>query len=271
MEKLRELQLTELDILKTVLALFEKHHIRYYALGGTMLGAVRHKGFIPWDDDIDIGVPREDYERLREIIRQNPGKLTYCTFEDNPEYPYYFARFVDERITVRSVRAEIDELTPAWIDVFPLDGMPNNAALRKLHGLSILAARMFFQISRFDNIVNTKRNTRPTAEKAIIWCTKTFHLQKFFGKEGTFRLLDKTLKRFPYAESNYNVNAMGAYKLREMFDKRVFDEGILYPFEDIQVRGPHDYETYLTQLYGDWRTPADMMHHEVMEITVSPN
>ena len=269
MDHLRELQLAELDILKSVLMFFEKHDIRYYALGGTMLGAVRHNGFIPWDDDIDIGVPREDYERLAGLADRLPQHLKYASFENDREYPYYFARFVDERITVRSTRAEIDELTPAWIDVFPLDGMPNGVILRKLHGMAVLMARMLFQISRFDRIVNVKRSNRPALEKAIIWCTKTFHLQKLAGKERSFRLLDKTLKLFPYADSNFNVNAMGAYKLREMFDKRVFGSGALYAFEDIKIRGPEDYEAYLTQMYGDWRTPADVTHHEVAEIRIN--
>ena len=67
MDALRELQLTELDILKELLPIFERHNIPYFGLGGTMLGAVRHGGFIPWDDDIDIGVPREDYDRLLSL------------------------------------------------------------------------------------------------------------------------------------------------------------------------------------------------------------
>lgn len=267
MDNLRELQLVELNILKETLRLFEKHHISYFALGGTMLGAVRHQGFIPWDDDIDIGVPREDFEHLREISRELPERFKFCTFYDDPEYPYYFARFEDEAMLVRSTRAEDDELTPAWIDVFPLDGMPDNGFFRKIHGMAILVARMIFQISRYSSIVNVKRDNRPLYEKAIIWCTKVFRLERVFGNAWSFFLLDKTLKRCLYQGSGYNINAMGAYKLREMFDKRVFGNGRMYSFEDIQICGPQDYETYLTQLYGDWRTPADFSHHSVTEIT----
>ena len=77
MDNLRELQLTELNILKELLPFFERNHITYFALGGTMLGAVRHQGFIPWDDDIDIGVPREDYERLLSLQNQLPPHLHF--------------------------------------------------------------------------------------------------------------------------------------------------------------------------------------------------
>ena len=267
MDGLRELQLTELNILKELLPIFEKNHITYYALGGTMLGAVRHHGFIPWDDDIDIGLPREDYERFSQLRDQLPAHLEYQSYPDMPTYPYYISRVVDHRIKVRSDRTENDEVAPAWVDIFPLDGLPNRKLSRKLHEKRILLSRMMFQISRFNDVVNTKRTNRPAVERVIIWCSKNFHLQALLSKKLAYKAFDHTLKHCPYAQSNYNINAMGAYKLREAFDKRVFGDGAVYSFEDIQIRGPEDYETYLTQLYGDWRTPADLSHHSVVEIT----
>ena len=267
MDNLRELQLSELSILKETLRLFEKHNIPYYALGGTMLGAVRHQGFIPWDDDIDIGVPREEYERLEELCRELPKNLHFHSYANDPEYAYYFPRIEDECIQVHSMKTQRGEILPSWIDIFPLDGMPNGALARKLHGRRVLAARALFQVSRFDSIVDVQKKNRPPLEKAAIWLTQHLRLQSLFNRRAAFRAVDRALMRCPYAASGYNINAMGAYKLREMFDKKVFGEGALYQFEDIQIRGPQDYEAYLTQLYGDWRTPADMGHHSVVEIT----
>lgn len=266
MDNLRELQLVELAILKETLRLFEKHNIPYFALGGTMLGAIRHQGFIPWDDDIDIGVPREDFERLPEICKELPAHLHLHSYENDPDYAYYFPRIEDDSIQVRSLKTEKGETLPAWIDIFPLDGMPNGKLARRIHERRVMAARALFQVSRFDSVVDVRRKNRPAQEKLAIWCIRNLRLQKLFDRRRFFRVIDRALKRCPYKGSNYNINAMGAYKLREMFDKRVFGEGALYPFEDTQIRGAADYEAYLTQLYGDWRTPADRGHHSVVEI-----
>ena len=266
MDGLRELQLTELGILKEVLPILEANRILYFALGGTMLGAVRHQGFIPWDDDIDIGVPREDYERLILLQDQLPTHLQLTSYAEDPSYEKYFIRIVDKRIAVRSNRTVMEMTIPAWIDIFPLDGLPNRRVLRKLHEKRILFSRMLFNLSRFDEIVDTKRSNRPPHEKALIWCVQHFPLQKLVSWDAGFRIMDRTLKSCPYQSSDYNVNAMGAYRMREAFDKKVFGDGAFYPFEDIEIRGPVDYDAYLTQLYGDWRTPADMGHHCIVEI-----
>lgn len=267
MDNLRELQLVELSILKDTLRLFEKHGISYYALGGTMLGAVRHKGFIPWDDDIDIGVPREAFELLETVCKDLPEGFVLRTHGNDQEYPFYVPKIVNNSYIVHSKRTRNGESQPAWIDIFPLDGMPNYSLMRKIHGFHILACRALFTMARFDEIADVSRENRPIAEKIMMWNAKNLGLQKLLREESTYENLDRTLKRYSYDRSSYNINAMGAYKLREMFDKKVFGEGALYQFEDIQIRGPQDYETYLTQLYGDWRTPADMTHHSVVGIT----
>jgi len=113
-DKLRKLQLIELSLFKQFDSICRKYHVRYYALGGTLLGAVRHQGFIPWDDDMDIGVPREEYERLKKIL---PNELKegaeYHSFENDPSYYRYFSRIEDNRIKVKRTDNIIPEFSSA--------------------------------------------------------------------------------------------------------------------------------------------------------------
>ena len=84
MNKVREIQLGELSLLKSFIAICSKHDLRYYALGGTLLGAIRHKGFIPWDDDMDLGMPRKDYEKFISICKKElPEHVILRLHDDN--------------------------------------------------------------------------------------------------------------------------------------------------------------------------------------------
>ena len=268
-DSLRQLQLAELNILKQLLVFFENNNISYYALGGTLLGAVRHRGFIPWDDDIDIGIPREDYEMLIKLKDKIPYPLRLCNYQFDNGYMYYFSRVVDDRIKVISTRAKVDEITPAWVDIFPLDGMPENYIIRKIHGFFILEKRALFQLARYERIADQNKKNRSLMEKTIMFSADHLHIHRILSEKRTFQNLDRVLKRVPYELSTYNVNALGAYKLREVFPKNVFGEGRMYQFEDILINGPVDYQKYLTQLYGDWETPADFDHHSVREVVIS--
>ena len=130
--ELRDLQLVELDILKEFLRICKKYDLRYYALGGTLLGAVRHKGFIPWDDDVDMGMPRPDFIRFGEIAKKEfPQYIRFCTYQETPGYRYYVPRLTDRRVKVIDSSAAVEQEKEAWIDIFPLDGMPGNKWKRK--------------------------------------------------------------------------------------------------------------------------------------------
>ena len=99
---LRELQLKELDILKQTIQIIENHDLSYFALGGTLLGAVRHKGFIPWDDDVDICMSRPDYEKFLEYAQKElPENLELGYFKTNPNHQKYCARIIDKNTTVK--------------------------------------------------------------------------------------------------------------------------------------------------------------------------
>ena len=200
MEKtLRDLQLVELDILKEFLRISKKYHLRYYALGGTLLGAVRHKGFIPWDDDIDIGMPRPDFDRFTEIVKQElPEGMVYKTYQDTPGYRYYVPRLCDSRVKVVDTASSVQKVREAWIDIFPLDGMPGNRILRKIHCTRLLAARAMVNYSMFSTNVDLNRKNRPLPEKVMIAVGQILPVEKIFRTDRALRHLDRLMRKYPY-------------------------------------------------------------------------
>ncbi len=273
-ESLRALQLKELDLLKYFQQVCKDNQIEYYALGGTLLGAVRHKGFIPWDDDIDVGIPRPDYERLCKILEEKSGtgKIKFRSYKNTQDYIRYFGRIEDESMKiVRHDNIKVEEAF-AWIDLFPLDAMPNNALLRKLKVFYVLFLRAIYRFSCFDRLVNVNKKGRPLHERILVWVGLHTPIQKFFDTKKCLARLECALTAIPYEKSDYLVNAMGAYKFREMFHKKYYGKGRMYPFEDTEICGPEDYDFVCTQLYGDYMTPPrmdDRNHHGLQAVEES--
>ena len=128
MSNMELLHKVDLDIVKEVVSICDKYKMKYYMLGGTMLGAIRHKGFIPWDDDIDLGIPRKDYEKFLIVApKELSSHLKVVNYRTDPEYHYYITRILDTETKVEEERIGNDNrYTNASIDIFPIDGTPNN-------------------------------------------------------------------------------------------------------------------------------------------------
>ncbi len=254
--KLRELQLCELEILKYFIKICDENNITYYISGGTYLGAVRHKGFIPWDDDVDIALPRTDYEKVIEILKKNKNdKYKLSTYTDTKETVHYQAKLIDTSIKVINTSGKNNQVWSAWIDIFPLDGMPNNFFIKFIHEFHLLYLRAMLKFTCFDDQVNLKEKNRPLIEKILIWVG----LHTKFGrkKESVYYLekIDKTLKKYSEKTSKVYVNFMGAYKFKSILNKKeIYGEGALYQFEGLNLNGPKEYDKYLTHIYGDYMT-----------------
>lgn len=253
--QLSEVQTIIWNIMNDLKPIIEEEHYIYFMLGGTLLGAVRHKGFIPWDDDIDIGMPRVDYERFVHTISEKlPDHLRLNTYWDDSRHHYYFSRIVDIRHELKRTGSTVERNENVWIDVFPLDGMPNNGLVRRIHMYRLLYARARYHIATFDK-VNLKRPNRPLSERLVIWLVMHTGIGTRSDPKKWLDKIDKLLKKYTIDESDWIVNFMGQYKFKEMFPKSWYGEGALYTFEDGEMMGPSDYDKILTQQYGDYMTP----------------
>ena len=253
--ELNALQKVDLEILREVVSICVGHDLSYYALGGTLLGAVRHQGFIPWDDDIDIAMPRPDYDVLLKVCElELPDQYVvqnYRTMPDDPA-PTYMTRVGRVGTLVSYGVANEAKEMPIWIDVFPLDAMPTNKVLRTYQKYRLLYQRLKFQFSTYETNAHQHKPNRPMHEKALMRFREVTKLGSNWNPAEMLAETERVARRFDYESEDYFVNLFGAYKFREMFPKSWFGGGLELPFEDGTIRCPVEYDKVLTQMYGDY-------------------
>ena len=261
----------DLAIVKEVVGLCDKHNIKYYMLGGTMLGAIRHNGFIPWDDDIDLGMYRVDYEKFLQIAdRELPQHLKVVNYHNTPNYHYYITRILDVNTKVIELRIgnEDEKYTNASIDIFPIDGTPNNNLLRKIYFFRVMYHRALMSLCYKDSIDRERKRSKP--EKILLWIMEHLPVERLTTPNKEKRKIDKLMRRQRVNKSEYIGNLMGAYRTREIVPAAYYGKGKMYLFEDIELRGLEMADEYLTHTYGDYMKlpPEDKrkIHFGIVEI-----
>lgn len=260
--ELQRLQEFELDILKQTAKICEKNGLTYFVGYGTLLGAVRHKGFIPWDDDIDIVMPRPDYDRFLEIAEKQlsaPYQLHTAT-NGKGSYGYYYARVENTAVRLQKSATANKTVIPAWIDVFPLDGIPDDE--RELCGWmkkcasrkKVFAASNAHYTAAADEFKKSRSSLKSKMRGAFL----KLRLDRLISTKRAWKRLDKAVTEYDYDSSNRIMNAMCFYgRSKEVFSKEAFGKGTPLPFEDFTVNAPEKYDFVLTQIYGDYMTPPE--------------
>lgn len=270
MTNMERLHQVDMDIVKEVVRICDAHGFRYFMLGGTMLGAIRHGGFIPWDDDIDLGMPREDYEAFLQVAPEElPAYMKVVNYRNDPNYMYYITRVQDTQTKVVEERIGNDnKYTHASIDIFPIDGTPNNPLLRKIYFFRVLFHRALMSLCYKDSI--DRKRKRSKKEKLLLWIMEHIPVEKLTTPYKQKCKIDKLLRKQKIAGSQYIGNIMGAYRTREIVPAEFYGEGAYYTFEDMQLRGMAKADEYLTFTYGDYMQlpPEDQRktHFKIIEI-----
>lgn len=252
-DTLRSLQMEELEVLKTIIKICGDHGIKYCLIGGTLLGAVRHKGFIPWDDDIDIGMPRPDYEKFLKAARDElKSPLSVKCFRFTPGYKYSFSRVDTSDIQIVSNSTNTEKTENLWVDIFPIDAMPKNKIYSKLYQKRLLFLRLLSKYSVFNEVVGQNKTGRPWYEKMFISIGNAINPERFMDYRRWYAKLDDAYKKYPYETADVVGNLCGVYKMHELVSKDYFEPFRELEFEGMRVSVPNKYDKYLTHIYGDY-------------------
>ena len=264
--QLKLLQEIELENLRMLMEICEKNHLRYYLIGGSLLGAMRHKGFIPWDDDIDVGLPRPDYNRFVQIAKDYlPAHMDIKTMTSDPNYKCYFTRLINNKKKIYWDHGQYTAVIGVWMDVFPLDGLPDNPLLRKMQVFRVKLAKALYKFTQID-YVSTNRTNRPLSERVLIRFAQLTRIGRLMNADRRLQKLDRALQRYDYDTCAYAWNFSGCYGKREIVPHIQLGGSRTAEFEGMQVSIPEAAEDYLTSIYGDYMKlpPEDQRRsHEV--------
>ncbi|SDH96788.1 lipopolysaccharide cholinephosphotransferase [Pseudomonas delhiensis] len=243
---LARIQQRAFAVLGALVDFFQAHAIDYYLVGGTLLGAVRHGGFIPWDDDIDIVVPRKDYRRLLGLLDRLPPTLRAIHPSTDAHTPYPFLVVSD-----RHSRWVVDYAHPfdrgIGVDVFPLDGVPPPGMRRRLLRKSIALLRSMTMNKQKGYYLRPV----PPAQR---WRFALVALAtSLVPRALLFAMYDRVVSSLPASSDGLVGNLYGLYGDREVVPAQVFGSGKSLVFHGGSFRAPAHTETYLTHVYGDFR------------------
>ncbi len=265
---LTELQKKLLDMLAWFDMFCRENDLTYYALGGTLLGAVRHQGFIPWDDDIDVGMPREDYIKLEKLMKnkkygdyiletQNSSNVDFC-------YPY--TKLYDTSTTlIENYHQPL--VRGVFLDIFPLDGLGNDYN----DGMNWFK-KIYKKNALFLTRVAAIRKNRATYKNIAVILSRM--IPNFIIDNVNLRKeIDKMCQKYSLKESTYGGNLLGNWGEREITPVEIISEPVEYQFENIKIYGFKDYDAYLTQIYGDWRKlppkEKQVTHHDFVKLNLN--
>ena len=255
-ETLRRLQLVEYDILKKFDAMCKKHGLEYFAIYGTLLGAVRHKGIIPWDDDIDIGMPRKDYDKLIELVPREFGDgYTFLDATTDPRYPFITGRIMKNGTEFRMLSAKnLPMELGIFLDIFVVENLPDGEKEQKryLRNGWVTEKLCCLRNMPFPNIPYTglKRIVVHTACGVASVCLRLIPAKVLH------RIRLKMATKHKNERTGFLCMGTGIDWSRGVFTRDEIYPLAEMPYEDMMIPVPRDWNAMLTRMYGpNYMTP----------------
>lgn len=250
-----EVKSIEFEILCKFSVFCEENNLVYMLCGGTLLGAVRHGGFIPWDDDIDILMPRPDYEKLLNeggLKYQSLGTTVEMWHWKNGKSNYPFIKFVDKRTCLKGKYIQDNmDVGKVWIDIFPLDGNPNDMKKTKIlyRKVKILRSLLMLKLAKAGE---GKSFFKKLLKPVGIFILKPVSVKWLCKK------MDDLSKTYDYEKSSYAGGVLWGYGTCEQMKKIHYEKLVKLKFEKKYFDVPEAYDEYLSNLYGDyWKLPPE--------------
>lgn len=245
MNQHRKLQLIQTRILEDIDKICAENNLKYYMIGGTLLGAVRHKGFIPWDDDIDLVMYREDYDKFIKIVQDDHHEKYFIqTFYTDPHYARYIAKVrLNNTVLIESSLEHVKSHQGIYVDIFPLDHTKHSQGFGLwLRGLIV---RLCFSYK------TVKHGVKKGGLKAFF--AKLLKVFTYlFPERWINRLFDYVCTKDNGKECKFTTNFASHFKWKtQMFENEVFGDGCYLDFEGYKFRAPFEYEKILKRLYGE--------------------
>lgn len=237
---MNEVQQKILIIADEIKRICEKFSLRYYLDFGTLLGAVRHKGFIPWDDDIDFCMPRADYEKFIELCKTELKDQFALRCMNEEKYIYYYVKIDDKTTTmIEDFNSSSGYKGGIFVDIFPLDALPNGKMKRKIY---ILKCKYLYLRANLA-LVDFSSKRYPWYKRIIINVFKHSNGKKFLFK------LNELLKKYDY-DSAELVSSDILHN--HPVSRKLFEESAHYMFEGLEFLSVKNADEYLTELFGDY-------------------
>ncbi len=241
------------DVLHCFIKICKENDLTYFCCGGTAIGAIRHQGMIPWDDDIDVFMPRPDYDKFVQITTSISSEdYEVVTPRRKENYPLYFAKLCNKQTTLQETK-DVPCVYGLYIDIFPIDGAPNDYEQART------MERRFTKIKNKLQAIST-HNTfidymmlliKPKEWGRFVRKTIGFFFRSLYRKH-LLQQLDAISYKHKYEDSTLVAVYCGSYGPKEVFPKAWLDGNISFQFEGLDVDLPIGYDDYLRQYYGNY-------------------